>query len=153
MKTDATLNSWVYSQSVSAKDAVTPRLMTNERMSFGFYVDLRKTDEGDLEIALTRNGQEEFEAIEAMRSACGINAAREILLEDHLGNGWEMVAPEEIGALTSSPILSDEVERDEEGEITDVGRVYWYPQYQVCDEIEVIRAKLVVVFQGVVSGG
>jgi hypothetical protein len=33
--------------------------------------------------------------------------------------------------------------------ITEVGRVYWYPDYQVCDEIEEIRAHLVLVFQGV----
>lgn len=123
--------------------------MTTESTSYGFYVDLRRTDEGDLAIILNENGQKEFEAIEEMRSAHGIDGALEILLEDHLGNGWKMVAPEEIGALTSSPILSDEVERDEEGELADVGRVYWFPEYQVCDEIEELRTKLVVVFRGV----
>jgi hypothetical protein len=123
--------------------------MPTENTSCGFYVDLEKTDERHLEIVLNANGREEFETIEEMRSAHGIDAALETLLEDHLGNGWEMVPPEDIGALTSAPILSDEVERDQEGGIADVGRVYWYPEYQVCDEIEELRRKHVVVFRGV----
>jgi len=127
--------------------------MPTESTSYGFYVDLKKTDEGDLAIVLSETGREEFETIEEMRSAHGIDAALETLLEDHLGNGWEMVAPKEIGALTSSPILSDEVERDQEGELADVGRVFWYPEYQVCDEIEELRKRLVVVFRGVRDGG
>jgi len=126
--------------------------MANETMSFGFYVDLVKTDDGDLAIVLNENGQRAFETIEEMRSAQGIAAALETLLEDHLGNGWEMVAPEEIGALTSSPILSDEVHRDQEGELADVGQVYWYPEYQVRDEIEELRKGLVVVLRGVGVG-
>ena len=71
------------------------------------------------------------------------------ILEDHLCNGWEMVPPEDIGALTASPILSDEILRDDEGRIVEAGRVYWYPDYAVRDEIEEIRANLVLVFQGV----
>ena len=123
--------------------------MNAEKTSYGFYVDLAKTDDGDLAIVLTRDGREEFERIEEMRSEHGVNTALETLLEDHLGNGWELVPPEDIGALTSAPILSDEIERDDDGEITEVGRVYWYPDYQVRDEIEVLRERLVVVFHGV----
>ena len=123
--------------------------MTTENTSCGFYVDLENTDEGNLEIVLNADGQKEFKTIEEIRSAHGIDAALETLLEDHLGNGWEIVPPQEIGALTSSPILSDEVERDDEGKVREVGRVYWYPDYQVRDEIEALRERLVVVFHGV----
>ena len=127
--------------------------MPIESTSYGFYADLRKTEEGHLEIVLNESGREEFETIEEMRIAHGIDAALETLLEDHLGNGWEIMPPEDIGALTSAPILSDKVERDDEGEITGVGQVYWYPEYQVCDEIEELRKKQVVVFRGVTSVG
>lgn len=128
--------------------------MTNEQTSYKEYVDLRQTAQGDLEIALNESGEREFETIEEVRAKLGINAALETLLEDHLCNGWEMVPPEEIGALTSAPILSDEIERDEEGRIVTAGRVYWFPEYQVCDEIEELREKCVVLFRGVapVSG-
>jgi len=115
----------------------------------GFYVNLRKTVGGDLEILLNRNGRRNFADIRQQRDAFGINAALHALLEDHLCSGWEMVPPEDIGALTAAPILSDEIVRDDEGRVTEAGRVYWYPDYQVRDEIEEIRKELVLLFQGV----
>ena len=36
--------------------------------------------------------------------------------------------PEDIGALTDAPILSDDIEYDDEGEVVRVGAVYWYPR-------------------------
>lgn len=115
----------------------------------GFYVDLRKTQDGNLEILLNRNGRREFTTIREERDAFGIHAALCALLEDHPCNGWNMVPPEDIGALTAAPILSDDISRDDQGQVVEVGRVYWYPDYQVRDEIEELRAHLVLVFQGV----
>ena len=115
----------------------------------GFYVDLQKTAGGDLEILLNRNGRRHFSEIRERRDTFGINAALYALLEDHLYCGWEMVPPEDIGALTSAPILSDEISRDDHGNVTSAGRVYWYPNYQIIDEIDEIRKELVLVFQGV----
>jgi hypothetical protein len=115
----------------------------------GFYVDLRKSEGGDLEIVLNKGGQANFDEIVEERDAHGINAALYALLEDHLCNGWEMVPPEDIGALTAAPILSDEITRDDQGQVTEAGRVYWYPDYAVRDEIEELRAHLLLVFQGV----
>ena len=88
--------------------------------------------------------------IREQRDALGINAALYALLEDHLCGGWEMVPPEDIGALTAAPILSDEMVRDDEGRVTEAGRVYWFPDYQVRDEIDDIRKDLVLLFQGIV---
>ena len=115
----------------------------------GFYVDLRKAEDGNLEILLNRNGRRHFATIREERDTFGIHAALCALLEDHLCNGWEMVPPEDIGALTAAPILSDEIGKDEDGRVTEAGRVYWYPDYQVRDEIEELRAHLKLVFQGV----
>lgn len=115
----------------------------------GFYVDLQKTADGNLHIHLTRNGRRYFDEIQEQRDSLGINAALDALLEDHLSSGWEMVPPEDIGALTAAPILSDEIVRDEDGRVTHAGRVYWYPEYQVLDEIEELRINLSIIFQGV----
>lgn len=98
-------------------------------------------------LKITRTG--DFRPIEQIRDAEGINAALLALLEHHLANGWEMVPPKDLGALTSAPILSDEIERDEDGQITAAGRVYWYPDYAVRDEIQELREKISIVFQGV----
>ena len=114
----------------------------------GFYVDLEKAGDGNLHIHLNPNGRRNFAEIREQRDAYGIHAALCALLEDHLCSGWEMVPPEDIGALTAAPILSDEIVRDDEGRLTEAGLVYWYPDYQVRDEIEEIRAHLMLVFQG-----
>ena len=115
----------------------------------GYYVDLKKNEAGDLEIFSNENGQAHFDEIEELRDDHGTNAALYNLLEDHLCNGWEMVPPEDIGALTSAPILSDEIVRDDQGKIIEAGRLFWYPDYAVRDEIEELRERLVLVFQGV----
>lgn len=115
----------------------------------GFYVDLEKAGDGNLHILLNRNGRRHFATIREERDAFGIHAAVCSLLEDHLSNGWGMVPPEDIAALTAAPVISDEIVRDEAGQVTEAGRVYWYPDYQVRDEIEELRAHLKLVFQGV----
>ena len=115
----------------------------------GFYVDLEKAADGNLHIHLNRTGRRNFADIQEQKDAFGISAALYALLEDHLCTGWEMVPPEDIGALTAAPILSDEIVRDDEGRVTEAGRVYWYPDYAVRDEIEELRAHLVLIFQGV----
>jgi hypothetical protein len=115
----------------------------------GSYVDLEKAADGNLHIHLHRGGRRHFAEIREQRDAFGINTALHALLEDHLCNGWEMVPPEDVGALTAAPILSDEIARDDDGRVTEAGRVYWYPDYQVRDEIEELREHLILVFQGV----
>ena len=126
------------------------RAMTaNHSREVGFYVDLEKTPDGNLAIRLNANGRRHFADIREQRDVLGINAAVCALLEDHLCSGWEMVPPEDIGALMAAPILSDELVRDDEGRVTEAGRVFWYPEYQVTDEIEEIQKKLFLLFQGV----
>jgi hypothetical protein len=124
-------------------------MLHSASLDTGFYVDLRTTDDGDLRIMLNANGRKNFAEIEEERDAHGIHAALCVLLEDHLCNGWEMVPPEDIGALTAAPILSDEIVRGDDGKIVEAGRVYWFPDYAVRDEIDEIHRALVLVFMGV----
>jgi len=123
-------------------------MRSNAPPDHGFYVDLEKTAGGNLRISLTEKGRAEFATIVEERDRFGIHAALCALLEDHPCNGWEMVPPEDIGALTAAPIVSDDILRNEEGSVVEVGRVYWYPDYAVRDEIEELRKDLVLVFQG-----
>jgi hypothetical protein len=59
------------------------------------------------------------------------------LLESYLTNGWDWVMPEDIGALTSAPIL----------EAPD-GRVYWHERYQVESAAEELMTGNTVTFDG-----
>jgi hypothetical protein len=118
----------------------------------GYYVDLRQTDDGALLIALNENGRKHFDDIEAERVMHGIHAALCALLEDHLGNGWEIVPPEDLGALTAAPILSNEIVRDDDQTIVEAKRVWWFPDYAVRDEIVELRDRQAILFEGVGCG-
>ena len=112
----------------------------------GTYVDLEKIPNGRLRISLTNEGRHAIDEFERIREELGIDAAIRELLEDHLSGVWEEILPEEIGALTSAMMLTDDVERDDEEQITRIGRVYFNPYYAVMDEIQELRERSCVVF-------
>ena len=62
------------------------------------------------------------------------------LLEDFIGEGWEWVAPEDIGALTDAPIITDpngyEVISQVDSDEVYYYYVYWYPNYMVQSPVE-----------------
>ena len=112
------------------------------------YAELEKKAD-ELVIRLTAVGRE---FLKEQRSGAGTGWKRgtlhilQDLLEDWLCNGWEFIRPEEISALTSAPILSDDAKRDDKGELTDVGNVYWFSDYAVTCEIEELLARGQVAF-------
>lgn len=53
------------------------------------------------------------------------------LIEYQLCNGWETIKPEECGALTDGLILTDDAERNDDGDLIALGRVYWDSQSAV----------------------
>ena len=63
------------------------------------------------------------------------------LIEFQLCNGWDEIKPEDIGALTSAPILSDNADFDDEGNLRNVESLYWFPDYAVSCEIEELLAE------------
>lgn len=88
------------------------------------------------------------EDVEALRGKADDDALAE-MAEPWLGNGWTWVAPEDIGALTQAPILSQDVEYDDEhGDIVRVGRIYYFDRYQTHSEVEELLAHGEVVFKG-----
>ena len=100
---------------------------------FGKYTEFEKQVNGNLRIVLLEEGRESVEEIAAKE----INADSKLAetIEWQLSNGWSMVRPEDIGALTEAPILSEEIDFDNLGTARNVGTVYWYPQYDVFDPI------------------
>lgn len=67
--------------------------------------------------------------------------------------GWgpnghlDQVAPEDIGALTNAPILTDDLEVDDQGVKTVRGRVWWFPNYQIESFAETLIKTGKVTFQ------
>lgn len=63
------------------------------------------------------------------------------------GNGQlNTVRPEDIGALTDAPILSDDVTIEDDGHATVNGRVWWFPNYMITNFADVLIEKGQVVF-------
>ena len=85
---------------------------------------------GNLKISLTDAGREEVKD----KTECHLWYGDDLFLElceGPLCNGWQLIPPEDIGALTDSLIFSDDVQHDDDGKITDVGAHYWFPDYQI----------------------
>lgn len=90
-------------------------------------------------VLLTADNESRAELADAFRAG-GYPRA-----EDYVGEAlhehWEFVRPEEVGALTDAPILAecDGMERNDAGELVEVGKVCWYPNYQVFDPWAILR--------------
>lgn len=105
-------------------------------------MDITILPNGNLEIKL--EDSDDRDDIEGMRGADWWK-----LFEDKCGNGWGIVEPEWIGALTDAPIVTDEYTftDDEKHEVT--GRVWWFPNYMVEDPVETLLERGRVVFTAV----
>ena len=68
------------------------------------------------------------------------------LFEYQLCNGWSFVNPEDLGALTDAPILSEEIIYNDNGEVESIGIVYWFPDYMIVNIAEQLTKYGRVVF-------
>lgn len=67
-------------------------------------------------------------------------------LESNLCNGWEVIAPEECGALTNGIIITDDYDRNDHGNLTHLGTVYWDANYAVRSALDELKAGRTVTF-------
>lgn len=90
-------------------------------------------------LLLTADNESRAELADAYR-ADGYPRA-ESYVGEALHEKWEFIRPETIGALTDAPILAecDGIDRDEDGEIINVGRVAWFPDYAIRDPWEELK--------------
>lgn len=131
----------------------------------GNYLNLNELPNGNLKLTLTADGKEFLESdifdmdawqnegelhfntrthslLLAMLEDIGCNSEIELLhpdTSDYL----------KIGALTSAPIIAADVERNNEGELLSVGKVFWFPNYAIESELETLLTKGFVEFEGV----
>ena len=112
------------------------------RKDEGVFTDLIADDDG-LHIILHDEGREALQD-----SYSNPHDLFYELMEEHMANDlYEILFPEEIGALTSAPIIGYDVLRDDSGDLIEVQEVYWFPDYQVIDPIEELLEKGEVFFE------
>jgi hypothetical protein len=102
----------------------------------GKYTEFEKQPNGDLRITLLEEAQEDVQEIASKELDADSKLAQ--IIEWQLSNGWSFVRPEDVGALTDAPILTEELDTDDQGNVLRVGTVYWYPQYDVSDPIAML---------------
>ena len=94
---------------------------------------MKNLPNGNLRIVLLEEGRESVEEIAANEITADSKLAETIVWQ--LGNGWSFVRPEDIASLTDAPILTEEIDTDNQGNVLWVGTVYWFPQYDVSDPV------------------
>jgi hypothetical protein len=67
-------------------------------------------------------------------------------LEYYLCNGWDWVNPEDVGALTAAPILSNDAEYDEATDTTTYHTLWYHERYMIEDPIALLLAGKTVTF-------
>lgn len=68
------------------------------------------------------------------------------VIEHQLCNGWAIIPPEEIGAMTSGLLLSEDTEYYDSGRVKSFGHVYWHKMYETVNELEELKAGRSVTF-------
>jgi hypothetical protein len=113
-------------------------------------LDFQINDVGNLVITLTKSGMVEIERL----LAAGWNDEDIFLelLDEALNDGWFVIAPDQIRAQTGSLLLSDSVEYDDAGNVTQVGRTYWFPNYKVQRYTQTLLKSGQIIFQQGASG-
>lgn len=93
--------------------------------------------QGNLVVNLTPEGKE------ACPEARDIEQAfEEYVIAD---KGWQWVAPEQIGAMTSAPIFGD-VSMNDQGDVEEIHQIWWYPEYETKNYAEELLTKGTVKF-------
>ncbi|MFX0183350.1 MAG: hypothetical protein ACFE95_09750 [Candidatus Hodarchaeota archaeon] len=103
------------------------------------YVDFWKLPNGNLLTKATKEARASFGRFGKELKNKSIENALYELFEDPICNGWSWVPPEQIGALTTAPILTNDGFWTEDGEdFIVVGKIWWSPNYATVDEVEEI---------------
>lgn len=105
-------------------------------------VDTRVLPSGDLEISLIDGEEYDCDRLCSMTPEQALGD----LLEHQIGNGWDLIDPEDVGALTDSPIISDDVTIEDDGTRTISGNVWWFPNYQIENPVGTLCDKRRVIF-------
>jgi len=106
----------------------------NSSLGSGLYVEFSIDSNGNLVITPTQEGI--AEAKNHLNKGDTSDMAFLSMIADFLSSDWSMVDPEDIGALTSCLIITNEGTRDDQGQLTNIGDVWSNIEYyQIKSEI------------------
>lgn len=103
---------------------------------------LTQRDGENLKLILISEAREELielrDRMDDPKDTLTVADAEADVLESLIANGWQYIEPGDVGALTSAPMISEDVGFDEDDEplIQAGGHVYAYMDYQVRSFVE-----------------
>jgi len=105
----------------------------------GNYLNFFELPNGNLLIKATKEAREEFGKFgKELRNKPEDNALYDLMEDIACNSSWSLVRPEFIGALTSAPIICDDVEFGDDGNEQANGKIWWHEAYQIESTIEKI---------------
>ncbi|MGB3207409.1 MAG: hypothetical protein WBB28_20685 [Crinalium sp.] len=111
------------------------------------YLRLTRLDDGNILLELEEHNITENEKADLLKKA-NIDAFAE-LFEWYLCNGWELVVPEQIGALVDDDaiLISDNCYTDDNGDIETIDCIYYHPYSAITGETNTLleEGKLVMI--------
>lgn len=110
------------------------------------YINFEELPDGSLKITLTDEGREELTERKENDNYMGIWSS---LLEETQCNGsYGLVTPDEVGALTDSIIIVNNVDINDEGDFVEHEdtKYWWFPNYMVIDELQELLDNNEVIF-------
>jgi hypothetical protein len=99
----------------------------------GKYTEFEKQVNGNLRIVLLEEARVDVQEIASKELDADSRLAE--VVDWQLSNGWSFVRPEDVSALTDAPIITEDIDTDNQGNVLKVGTVYWYQQYEVRDPV------------------
>lgn len=97
-------------------------------------ISAKPLENGNLEISVTDESERQ-EIADAIAGGDVSDNSMYDAFERLVANGYSWIAPEQIGALTSAPILSDSP-GDDQGNPDPNANYWWYPQYETRSPME-----------------
>lgn len=124
---------------VAAKDGEKPHTVP-----LSHSVDVEQLPNKNLKLTLV--GDDAADELKQAAESQGDEGALVSGLEHWFGNGYELIAPEEVGALTDSLIIGYDTDRDDQGKLLKAPQVWWFPNYQVESPLQTLLEKGEVIF-------
>src|SRR4051794_18485782 len=111
------------------------------------YVEFTINDVGNLVITLTEDGVVELKRLLTIYPDWQDKEIFLELLDDQLVESWYSIEPEEIRTQSKSLLLTDSIQHDKEGNITQTGNIYWFPNCEVSGYTQPLLTARQIIFQ------
>lgn len=109
--------------------------------------ELEKLPNGDLKLKIVSDEEEEDRNWGHLTSQPQYGGLGTLMEESrYLGNGWSITDGDNLGLMTSAPMISDDLTVEDDGDMVVYGHLWYFPNYMVEDPVQTLRDRGEVIF-------